>query len=114
MSVAEAIKAVRRGEMVLIYDSEDREAETDMVVPAVSTTPKQVARMRVEAGGLICVAISPQAAERLCLPFMSDILKFVSSNGCSLIPSARSPAILLMIRAPHFQSPLIIGVFGLG
>jgi len=84
MSVAEAIKAVRRGEMVLIYDSEDREGETDMVVPAVSTTPKQVARMRVEAGGLICVAISPQAAESLCLPFMSDILKFVSSNGCSL------------------------------
>jgi 3,4-dihydroxy 2-butanone 4-phosphate synthase len=84
MSVAEAIKAVKRGEMVLIYDSDDRESETDMVVPAVSTTPKLVARMRIEAGGLICVAISPQAAERLCLPFMSDVLKLVSSNGCGV------------------------------
>ncbi|HYA32714.1 MAG TPA: 3,4-dihydroxy-2-butanone-4-phosphate synthase [Candidatus Bathyarchaeia archaeon] len=84
MSVTEAIKALKTGQMVLIYDSEEREGETDMAVPAVSTTPKQVARMRMEAGGLICVAISPEAAERLCLPFMSDILKLVSSNGCSI------------------------------
>jgi len=84
MTVTEAIKAVRKGEMVLIYDSEDREGETDMVVPAISTTPQQVARMRIEAGGLICVAVSPEAAEMLCLPFMADILKFVSSNGRGL------------------------------
>jgi 3,4-dihydroxy 2-butanone 4-phosphate synthase len=84
MTATEAIRAVKKGEMVLIYDSEDREGETDMVIPAISTTPKQVARMRIEAGGLICVAISPEAAEILCLPFMADILKFVSSNGCGL------------------------------
>jgi 3,4-dihydroxy 2-butanone 4-phosphate synthase len=82
MTVTEAIKAVKKGEMVLIYDSEDREGETDMVIPAISTTPKQVARMRIEAGGLICVAISPEAAETLCLPFMADILKCASTNGC--------------------------------
>jgi 3,4-dihydroxy 2-butanone 4-phosphate synthase len=70
--------------MVLIYDSEDRESETDMVIPALSTTPQQVARMRSEAGGLICVAISPYAAEKLCLPYMADILKLVSSNGKGL------------------------------
>lgn len=81
MSIAEAIDAVRQGQMVLIYDSEDREGETDMVIPALSTTREQVARMRIEAGGLICVAISPYAAEMLCLPYMADILKFVSSNG---------------------------------
>jgi 3,4-dihydroxy 2-butanone 4-phosphate synthase len=82
MTAIEAIRAVKRGEMVLIYDSEDREGETDMVIPAISTTPKQVARMRIKAGGLICVAIPPETAEILCLPFMADILKFVSSNGC--------------------------------
>ncbi|MGZ4950649.1 MAG: 3,4-dihydroxy-2-butanone-4-phosphate synthase [Halobacteriota archaeon] len=84
MTATEAIRAVKKGDMVLIYDSEDREGETDMVIPAISTTPKQVARMRIEAGGLICVAISPEAAETLCLPFMADILKCVSSNGCGL------------------------------
>src|SRR5674536_167250 len=84
MTATEAIRAIKKGEMILLYDSEDREGETDMVIPAISTTPKQVARMRIEAGGLICVAISPEAAEILCLPFMADILKFVSSNGCGL------------------------------
>ncbi|MGZ4901687.1 MAG: 3,4-dihydroxy-2-butanone-4-phosphate synthase [Halobacteriota archaeon] len=84
MNVAAAIEAIQDGRMVLIYDFEDREGETDMVVPAISMTPQEVARMRLEAGGLICVAISSEAAERLCLPFMSDILKLVSSNGCRL------------------------------
>ncbi len=84
MSVNAAIEAIRNGEMVLIYDFEHREGETDMVVPAISMTPRDVARMRQEAGGLICVAVSSSAAECLCLPFMSDVLKLVSSNGCRL------------------------------
>jgi len=84
MNVAAAIEAIQNGQMVLLYDFEDREGETDMVVPAISMTPQEVARMRLEAGGLICVAISSEAAEHLCLPFMSDILKLVSSNGCRL------------------------------
>ncbi len=84
MNVDKAIQAIQDGKMVLIYDFEHREGETDMVLPAVAMTSREVARMRVEAGGLICVAVSSEAAERLCLPFMSDILKLVSSNGCRL------------------------------
>src|SRR5665647_140341 len=107
MTATEAIRAIKKGEMILLYDSEDREGETDMVIPAISTTPKQVARMRIEAGGLICVAISPEAAEILCLPFMADILKFVSSNGCGLKLNSvcEKPEILRMTRAPPFRSP---------
>lgn len=81
MSISDAIKSIKRGQMILIYDFDDREGETDMVMPATSVTPKDVARMRVEAGGLICVAVHPKAAERICLPFMSDILQLASSNG---------------------------------
>ncbi len=84
MNVEAAIQAIQNGEMVLIYDFEHREGETDMVMPALSMTSHEVARMRLEAGGLICVAVSSEAAERLCLPFMSDVLKLVSSNGCHL------------------------------
>ncbi len=84
MIVEAAVRAIQNGKMVLIYDFEYREGETDLVMPAVSLTSRDVARMRLEAGGLICVAISSTAAERLCLPFMSDILKLVSSNGCRL------------------------------
>lgn len=76
--MSKAIESLRHGGMVLLYDSDCREGETDMVMPAHATTPKHVATMRKDAGGLICIAIHPTAAQRLGLPFMSDILRHAS------------------------------------
>ncbi|MDI6885761.1 MAG: 3,4-dihydroxy-2-butanone-4-phosphate synthase [archaeon] len=83
-SVERGIESIRKGELVLIYDAEDREGETDFVLPASSVTPKKVAYFRNEAGGLICVAIHPVAAERLGLPLMSDILRNVNDTYAPL------------------------------
>ncbi|MGC9443794.1 MAG: 3,4-dihydroxy-2-butanone-4-phosphate synthase [Candidatus Methanospirareceae archaeon] len=79
-SVLRGIEAVRAGQLVLIYDAEDREGETDFVLPAATITPREVAYFRNEAGGLICVAIHSLAAERLGLPLMSDILRNVNNT----------------------------------
>ncbi len=76
--ISKAIESLRKGNVVLVYDSDCREGETDIVMPAHATTPKHVATMRRDAGGLICVAIHPMAAQRLGLPFMSDLLKHAS------------------------------------
>ena len=81
MNLDEAIEAIRKGRMILLFDSEDREGETDMVIPALNVTPADVARMRRDGGGLICVAIHAQAAEKLGLPFISDILRSASLDG---------------------------------
>jgi len=81
MSLYEAIDAIRNGKMILLYDADDREGETDLVIPAISITPADVARMRRDGGGLICVAIHSSAAEKLGLPFISDVLRSVSLNG---------------------------------
>lgn len=81
MNLEKAIEATRTGKMVLLFDADDREGETDLIIPALSVTPYDVFRMRRDAGGLICVAIHATAAERLGLPFISDILKAVSNNG---------------------------------
>lgn len=83
-SVKRGIEYVKEGKLVLIYDAEDREGETDFVIPATSATPKEVAYYRNEAGGLICVAIHPVAAEKLGLPLMSDILRNVNDNFSAL------------------------------
>jgi 3,4-dihydroxy 2-butanone 4-phosphate synthase len=83
-SVERGIESIRKGELVLIYDAEDREGETDFVLPASSVTPRTVAYFRNEAGGLICVAIHPVAAEKLGLPLMSDILRNVNDTYASL------------------------------
>lgn len=81
MSLETAINAIRDGKMILLFDAEDREGETDLVIPALCITPADVALMRQDGGGLICVAIYSKAADRLGLPFMSDILRSVSKNG---------------------------------
>ncbi len=83
-SVKRGIEYIRQGKVVLIYDAEDREGETDFVVPASFVTPKKVAYFRNEAGGLICVAIHPVAADRLGLPLISDILRNVNDNFSAL------------------------------
>ncbi len=81
MSLEEAIESIRKGNMILLFDDENREGETDLVMPALSVTPADIVRMRRDAGGLICVAVHAKAAEKLGLPFMSDILSSVSLNG---------------------------------
>ncbi|MCE8423002.1 MAG: 3,4-dihydroxy-2-butanone-4-phosphate synthase [Candidatus Methanoperedens sp.] len=87
MNLEKAIEAVKKGKMILLFDAEDREGETDLVIPALNTTPLDIARMRCDGGGLICVAIYGKAADRLGLPYMSELLKSVSLNGHSSLRS---------------------------
>jgi 3,4-dihydroxy 2-butanone 4-phosphate synthase len=72
--VGGAIKSFRRGEPVLIRDSDDREAETDLVYPASVVTAGDVARLRNDAGGLVCVALSDTVSRAYDLPFLVDAL----------------------------------------
>ncbi|VVB87264.1 3,4-dihydroxy-2-butanone 4-phosphate synthase [uncultured archaeon] len=87
MSLEKVKEDLRNGKMILLYDADDREGETDLVIPALSVTPADVARMRCDGGGLICVAVHGDAADRLGLPFMSELLKSVSLNGHSSLRS---------------------------
>ncbi|MBW6518322.1 MAG: 3,4-dihydroxy-2-butanone-4-phosphate synthase [ANME-2 cluster archaeon] len=77
----QAVESLKNGRMILLFDSEDREGETDFVIPADSTTPQHIYQMRKDGGGLICVAIHPIAAQMLGLPFYADILRHSSISG---------------------------------
>lgn len=79
--VERAIAAFRAGEPVLIHDFADREGETDLVYPAANVTADDVARLRNDAGGLICVAVSHAVAERFDLPFAVDVIDHPASRG---------------------------------
>jgi len=74
-----ALRAVRGGEFVLIYDGDHREGEVDMVVASEMVEPWHVAAMRRDGGGLICVTVDHPSAEKLGLPFLTDILSRVES-----------------------------------
>ncbi|QIO21042.1 3,4-dihydroxy-2-butanone-4-phosphate synthase [Haloarcula sp. JP-L23] len=73
-SAADAVAAFARGDPVLVHDAADREGETDIVYPAGVVDPAAVARLRNDAGGLVCVALSDTVADALGLPFMQDVL----------------------------------------
>ncbi|WP_135303925.1 3,4-dihydroxy-2-butanone-4-phosphate synthase [Haloarcula amylovorans] len=73
-SAADAVAAFARGEPVLIHDAADREGETDIVYPAGAVDPAAVARLRNDAGGLVCVALSDAVADALSLPFMQEVV----------------------------------------
>jgi len=73
-AVERALNALRRGLPVLVYDADGREEETDIVVPACFIKPEHVRMMRRDAGGLICAALHPGIAERLELPFLTEVL----------------------------------------
>lgn len=79
--ILQAIEELKNGGKILLYDADDREGETDFVQTACSVKPDDVAKFRKEAGGLICVAIHSLAAEKLKLPFLSEILKAAANSG---------------------------------
>jgi 3,4-dihydroxy 2-butanone 4-phosphate synthase len=84
MNINRALEALRAGKMIQIYDSDSREGETDLVIPAKAVTYKEVKWMRKDAGGLICVAVDPVAAKQLKLPFMADLVHKASNNSDDL------------------------------
>jgi 3,4-dihydroxy 2-butanone 4-phosphate synthase len=79
MSLQEAISSLRKGDFILLHDESTRENEVDMVVAADLVTPEHIARMRQDAGGLICLSINYAFAASLGLNYMHDIL-FNSQN----------------------------------
>jgi len=73
--IDDALTALRDGKMILLYDFDDREGETDFAIRSDAVTPKDILTMRKDGGGLICTAIDPVAAKNLGLPFASDVLE---------------------------------------
>lgn len=79
-SINKAINALRRGDFVLIHDSENREDETDLVIAAQFIKPRDIARMRRDGGGLICIAVDEEIANKLELPFITEIYEYASEK----------------------------------
>jgi 3,4-dihydroxy 2-butanone 4-phosphate synthase len=90
--VQDAVRALSNGKFILIHDSESRENEVDMVKGAQYINPQDIATMRNDAGGLICLAISGEIASKLKLIFMHDLLLYASKNNPSLSKMVNSIA----------------------
>jgi len=85
-----AITAFQQGKPVLIHDAADRENEVDLVYPAHLVTSSDVARLRNDAGGLICVALSYDVAEAFALPFAAEELSHPAGSEIGIEYDDRS------------------------
>ena len=72
--VEKAIEEIKRGNMVIMMDDEDRENEGDLVYAATFSTPELVNFMAKEARGLICTPVTKEIASKL------DLIPMVSNN----------------------------------
>jgi 3,4-dihydroxy 2-butanone 4-phosphate synthase len=84
------LEAFRGGDPVLVHDAEDREGETDLIYPAAAVTTRDVARLRNDAGGLVCVALSDEVAHAFDLPFRQDVLDHPAAADHDLAYDDRS------------------------
>jgi len=71
-AIETAIADIRAGRLVIVADDEDRENEGDLVCAAEAITPELVNFMAQHGRGLICVTLTPDRAQALDLPLMTD------------------------------------------
>ncbi|MCR4404523.1 MAG: bifunctional 3,4-dihydroxy-2-butanone-4-phosphate synthase/GTP cyclohydrolase II [Candidatus Acetothermia bacterium] len=69
--VEEVIEAIRRGEIVIVVDDEERENEGDLVMAAEKVTPEKVNFMAKYGRGLICAPLAEERADELGLRLMA-------------------------------------------
>ena len=75
--VKEAMEALRKGEIVVMIDDEDRENEGDLIYASAFSTPEKVNFLATYGKGLICVAVSEKDAKRF------ELNPMVKSNTSS-------------------------------
>lgn len=66
-NVAQAVEAIARGELVIVTDDDDREAEGDLVCAASLCTPEKMAFIIRHSCGIVCAPITAYNAQRLHL-----------------------------------------------
>jgi 3,4-dihydroxy 2-butanone 4-phosphate synthase/GTP cyclohydrolase II len=71
-SIEEAIEDYKQGKMLIVADDEDRENEGDIICSGQMVTPDVINFLAREAGGLVCLAISGEIADKLDLPQMVE------------------------------------------
>ncbi len=69
--IESAIEEIRAGRMIVVVDDEDRENEGDLTIAAEKITPEAINFMATHCRGLICLAMTPERIDDLCLPPMS-------------------------------------------
>jgi 3,4-dihydroxy 2-butanone 4-phosphate synthase/GTP cyclohydrolase II len=69
-TIEEAIASIKKGEIIIVVDDEDRENEGDFVAAAEVITPEKINFMATHGKGLICTPLSEKRCKQLNLDRM--------------------------------------------
>ncbi|ETR64844.1 MAG: hypothetical protein OMM_15260, partial [Candidatus Magnetoglobus multicellularis str. Araruama] len=69
-TIKEAIDDIKKGEIIIVVDDENRENEGDFVTAAELITPEKVNFLIKNGRGLLCVSLDKDRAEKLDLNLM--------------------------------------------
>jgi 3,4-dihydroxy 2-butanone 4-phosphate synthase / GTP cyclohydrolase II len=69
-TIEEAIAAIKKGEIIIVVDDEDRENEGDFICAAEKITPEIINFMSKEGRGLICASLIEDRCDELKLDLM--------------------------------------------
>jgi len=79
-NIRRAMTDLQNGKFVLIYDNDDREGESDIVMASEFVAPESIRTMRKDGGGLIFIMTSSEIADKLKLPFLADLFSDVDDK----------------------------------
>ncbi len=71
--VEKALEALKKGNFVLVYDTDGREEETDFIIAAQFVTSDAITTMRRDGGGLIFLIVDHATKQKLGLPYLADL-----------------------------------------
>ena len=69
-TIPEAVNAIKKGELIIVVDDEDRENEVDFLTAANNVTPQIINFMATMGRGLICMPMAEEMCDRLGLSLM--------------------------------------------
>ncbi|MDA8208656.1 MAG: 3,4-dihydroxy-2-butanone-4-phosphate synthase, partial [Actinomycetota bacterium] len=69
-AISDAVDAIRRGQMVVVVDDEDRENEGDLIMASEFVTPEAISFYLEHTSGLICIAVTGDRLDELDIPLM--------------------------------------------
>jgi len=69
-SIIKAIEELKNGNGVIVTDNEDRENEGDLIFPAETITPGQMATLIRDCSGIVCLCITDEKRRELGLEMM--------------------------------------------
>ena len=82
-TITEAIKELKKGKMLILVDSKDRENQGDLIFPAETITTEKANFLIKECRGLFCVPITQKRAVELDLPLMVSPLENSEKLKCN-------------------------------